>query len=71
MEGLSCRGQMRWEKAPFRADRQGYAVSWDSLPAWVCPQCGEVLFEVREVDLIQEALAVLERETGILLVGKN
>ena len=47
---------MRWEKAPFRVDRQGYSVSWDSLPAWVCPQCGEVLFEVREVDLIQEEL---------------
>ena len=71
MECLSCRGQMRWEKAPFRVDRQGYSVSWESLPAWVCPQCGEVLFEVREVDLIQEALTILERETGILLVGKN
>ena len=66
MECLSCKGKMRWEKAPFRADRPGYSVSWDALPTWVCPQCGEVLFEVREVDLIQEALTVLEKKTAIL-----
>ena len=66
MECLSCKGKMRWEKAPFRADRSGYSVSWDALPTWVCPQCGEVLFEVQEVDLIQEALTVLEKKTAIL-----
>jgi hypothetical protein len=37
-------------------------VHWDAIPAWVCRQCGEPLFEAREVDLIQQALAALDRE---------
>ncbi|MFM6118710.1 MAG: YgiT-type zinc finger protein [Sphaerospermopsis kisseleviana] len=41
--------------------------SWDAIPAWVCEQCGESLFEAREVELIQEALTVLDRETEVLV----
>ncbi|MBE9012504.1 YgiT-type zinc finger protein [Pseudanabaenaceae cyanobacterium LEGE 13415] len=70
MECLCCKAQMRRGTAPFAIDRNGYRVSWDSIPAWVCDQCGEALFEAREVDLIQEALASLDRETAIL-VGQS
>jgi hypothetical protein len=45
----------------------GYRVSWDSIPAWVCGQCGEVLFETHQVELIQEALAGLDRQTETLV----
>ncbi len=31
--------------APFSADRKGYHISWDSIPTWVCTQCGEPYFE--------------------------
>lgn len=58
---------MRRGTAPFVIDRNGYRISWDSIPAWVCDQCGEVLFEAREVDLIQKALAGLDRETETLV----
>jgi len=58
---------MRRGIAPFAIDRNGYRVSWDNIPAWVCDQCGEVMFEAREVDLIQEALAGLDRETAALV----
>ena len=61
---------MKRGSAPFIIDRNGYHLSWDSIPAWVCDQCGEVLFEAREVDLIQEALANLDRETATL-VGQS
>lgn len=67
MECLCCKGQLRRDTAPFTVDRNGYRVSWDNIPAWVCDQCGEVLFEAREVDLIQEALAGLDRETATLV----
>jgi YgiT-type zinc finger domain-containing protein len=62
-----CRAQMRRGTAPFSIDRNGYHVSWDNIPAWMCDQCGEVMFEACEVDLIQEALASLNRETATLL----
>jgi YgiT-type zinc finger domain-containing protein len=66
MECLYCKAQMRRGTAPFSIDRKGYHVSWDAIPAWVCDQCGESLFETHEVDVIQEALSVLDRETGLL-----
>ena len=57
---------MRRGSAPFSINRNGYHVSWDAIPAWVCDQCGESLFETSEVDTIQTALAFLDRETVVL-----
>ena len=37
-----------------------------AVPAWVCTQCGEPYFEAREVDLIQNALRDLDRESAAL-----
>jgi YgiT-type zinc finger domain-containing protein len=70
MECLYCKYRMRQGTAPFTIDRNGYRVSWDNIPAWVCDQCGEVLFESREVELIQGALTGLDRETATL-VGQS
>ena len=67
MECLYCRAKMRRGTAPFRIDQNGCCISWDNVPAWVCDQCGEVMFETREVDLIQGALASLDRETATLV----
>lgn len=59
---------MRRGIAPFTIERNGYRLSWEAIPAWVCEQCGEVLFEAREVKLIQDALAGLDRETATLTI---
>jgi len=52
--------------APFSADRNGYHISWKSIPAWVCPQCGEAFFEENEVNHIQKALEKIDLETVAL-----
>jgi len=57
---------MRRGTASFSIDRNGYHISWDAVPAWVCDQCGESLFEAAEVDTIQTALSSLDRETVAL-----
>jgi len=49
--------------APFSADRNGYHISWESVPAWVCTQCGEALFEENEINHIQKALQEIDHET--------
>ena len=59
---------MKKGTAPFSIDRNGYHISWDAIPAWVCEQCGESLLETQEVDTIQVALAILDRNT-VSLVG--
>lgn len=67
MKCPSCKQLMQWGTAPLSIDRNGYQVFWDAIPAWLCDQCGEPLFEAREVDLVQSALFVLDRETAILI----
>ncbi len=47
--------------APFCVDRRGYHVRWVAIPAWVCTQCREPLFETHEVEQIQNALEALDR----------
>ncbi len=61
MECLHCQGIMQQGVAPFQVNRNGYHVSWDAIPAWVCPECGEPLFEATEVEKIQAALMALDK----------
>jgi YgiT-type zinc finger domain-containing protein len=66
MECSYCKAQMKKGTAPFSINRNGYHISWDAISAWVCEQCGESLLETQEVNIIQSALAVLDRETVLL-----
>ena len=54
---------MQRNAVAFSVDRSGYHIHWDAVPAWVCTLGGEPLFEAREVDLIQQALVALDRES--------
>jgi len=47
---------MEKKSAPFSIDRNGYLITWDAIPAWVCKQCGEPYFESEQIDHIQSAL---------------
>ena len=38
----------------------------DSVFAWVCEQCGEVYFEEKEVDAIQDLIKSLEQKAQAL-----
>lgn len=69
MECLHCKGKMVKGHAPFSIDRKGYHISWDSIPAWVCTQCGEALFEENEVNHIQKALQQIDHETTALTMN--
>jgi YgiT-type zinc finger domain-containing protein len=42
--------------APFHIDRKGFHLTLDTVPAWVCAQCGEACFESSEVDAIQQVI---------------
>lgn len=66
MECLHCKGKMIKANAPYSVNRNGYHISWDSIPAWVCTQCGEPYFQAEEISHIQIALEKLDQETNIL-----
>ncbi len=60
MECIHCKGRTERGNAPFSIDRNGYHIHWDTVPAWVCTQCGEPFFERAEVERIQRALSALD-----------
>ena len=62
MNCIHCHGRMRRSKAPFHADGKGHHLMFDTVPAWVCDQCGEAYFEKRAVDLMQSAIKGLDQQ---------
>ena len=66
MKCMHCQGTMEKTVAPFHVDRKGYHLTLDTVPAWVCCQCGEVYFDEHEVDSIQEIIQALEDRTDKL-----
>ena len=67
MKCMHCQGQLTRGTAPFHVDRHGYHLVLDTVPAWVCHQCGEALFEEQAVAGIQAAITALDRETQALV----
>jgi len=67
MNCIHCHGQMKRSNAPFHVDRKGYHLMFDTVPAWVCDQCGEAYFEEREVTAIQSAIKGLDQQARQLV----
>lgn len=63
MKCLHCQGEMRRGTTPFHIDRKDCHLTLDSIPAWVCAQCGEPFFEEREVNAIQDLIRSVEEKT--------
>ena len=62
MTCMICQGNMVRGTAPFHIDRNGYHLTLEAVPAWVCSQCGEVFFEESEVRLVQAAIDKLDEQ---------
>jgi len=56
MECLYCKGKLVRKKTSYTVTRKGYHLIIDNVPAWVCEQCGEPLFDEQTVDIIQDML---------------
>lgn len=69
MKCIHCQGKMGRGTAPFHIDRKGYHLILDTIPAWVCVQCGEVYFEEAEVEAIQKVMRDLDKRTGKLALS--
>ncbi len=61
MECLYCKGTLVRKRVSYTATRKGYHLIIDDVPAWVCEQCGEPLFDEKTVDAVQGML----REVGV------
>lgn len=56
MKCLNCEGRLERGTATFTDSRNGYTVVLQDVPAWVCVQCGEPLFDQEAVNGIQSLL---------------
>ena len=54
-------------RTTYTANRHGYHLRLDDIPAWICQQCGEPVFEERVVEAIQQLLITLDE--GMELVS--
>ena len=71
MECLYCRGVLVRKRISYAATRKGYHLIIDEVPAWVCEQCGEPLFDEETVDTIQEVLRGVDarlRKSNLALI---
>ena len=68
MKCLYCQGTMARETVPFHIDRKGYHLILDTIPAWVCAQCGEAYFEEAAVEAIQQVLQAVDMHTEKLIL---
>ncbi len=62
MRCIHCRGTMVRQAAPFQVDREGYHLTFQAVPAWICSQCGEAYFEDSQVDQIQAVIRVVDEK---------
>jgi YgiT-type zinc finger domain-containing protein len=60
MECFYCKGTLARKKVSHTFTRKGYHLVIDDVPAWVCRQCGEPLFDEKTVDAIQEMLCQVD-----------
>jgi YgiT-type zinc finger domain-containing protein len=69
MKCIHCKGKMKRGVAPVHIDRPDCHLMLDSVPAWVCEQCGEPYFEEREVDVIQDLIKAVEEKSKAIKVA--
>ena len=66
MECLHCQGTLVRKTVNYTANPKGYHLIIDDVPAWVCEQCGEPLFDEETVDAIQKALQEVDTQLNHL-----
>lgn len=67
MKCLQCQGTLKRGLAPYTINRKNYHLIIDQLPAWICEDCGEPLFEAEEVDVIQEIVKSTDNKLNNVL----
>ncbi len=68
MKCLYCQFQLMRKPVSYTVTRKGYHLIIDDVPAWVCEQCGEPLFDEATVDTIQEILREVDARLEKLAV---
>ncbi len=66
MNCIHCQGMLKRSQSPLHIDRNSIHLTLDRVPAWVCEQCGEAMFDEKEVESIQDLIKLLEDKSQAL-----
>ncbi|HET9227659.1 MAG TPA: YgiT-type zinc finger protein [Thermoanaerobaculia bacterium] len=61
MKCLYCQAPVERTTTEYHVNRNGYNLSWQNLPAWVCTRCDQAYFEPREVQMVRQAVSSMTR----------
>ncbi len=67
MKCLHCQGELQRSKATYTVNRRGYHIILDNVPAWVCSQCGEPLFDEKQVNAIQQIIRKMDADVPLVM----
>lgn len=70
MQCLSCRGTLRLGHTSYTVNRKGYHLILDDVPAWICDQCGEPLFDEDAVRVIQAMIREMDDQIENLITAR-
>lgn len=60
MKCLRCQSELKRGAATFTGSRNGYVIVLQDIPAWVCIQCDEPLFDPDAASGIQDVLRAVD-----------
>ena len=63
MKCLYCQAPVAKATTAVRVNRNGYQLTWQAVPAWVCTRCDQPYFERQEVEVVRQAVGSLTRLT--------
>ena len=69
MECIHCHGTLERGHTSYTANREGYHLIIDHVPAWICKQCGETLFDEETVEAIQAMLREVDKQAEALALA--
>ena len=60
MKCLHCQSELKRGTATFTDSHNGYIIALQDIPAWVCTQCDESLFDADVVSGVQDLLRAVD-----------
>jgi YgiT-type zinc finger domain-containing protein len=67
MECIYCKGTLMRKRVPYTVVRRGYQLIISDVPAWVCSQCGESMFDEETVEAVQSILSEVDSRVETLV----
>jgi YgiT-type zinc finger domain-containing protein len=63
MKCVFCQGKLKKGTVPFHIDRKGIHITFDAIPAYVCQQCGQAMFDEKATESIEEVVDAFDKKT--------